>query len=99
MADRWSSQNKSWTVLRQDVANATCVNAGVNAVVDKAGAVGCRAERRCGGAGRYPLDGEARDCWIECFASTVVGTDQVRTEHNHVLVLGLCGADGLCRFQ
>ena len=55
-------------------ANATCVNAVVNRVVDRAGAAACREQRKCPGDGSYPRDGEERNCWVECFASTVVGS-------------------------
>lgn len=56
-------------------ANATCVNAAVNKLVDSAGAAACRKQRRCQGDGSYPRDGEERNCWVECFASTVIGSN------------------------
>jgi hypothetical protein len=56
-------------------ANATCVNAAVNALVDRAGAAACRKQRQCPGDGSYPRDGSQRNCWVECFASTVIGSD------------------------
>ena len=68
-------ENTSWQVVGKTVANATCVNAAVNALVDRAGAAACRKQRQCPGDGSYPRDGEERNCWVECFASTVVGSD------------------------
>jgi hypothetical protein len=39
-------ENRSWAVVGKAVANATCVNAAVNAVVDHAGAAACREQVR-----------------------------------------------------
>ena len=58
-------ENVSWRVLRKSVFNASCVNAAVNAVVDRAGAAACRHARRCPGSGHFPRDGALpaeRDC-------------------------------------
>ena len=70
-------QGVSWSVAAKAVANATCVNAHVNAVVDRAGAAACREARTCpGSSSAYPLDGasvEERNCWVECFVASVLG--------------------------
>ena len=51
-------ENVSWAVVGKAVANATCVNAAVNEVVDRAGAAACRKQLQCPGDGSYPRDGE-----------------------------------------
>ena len=68
-------QGVSWSVTAKAVANATCVNAQVNAVVDRAGAAACREARTCNSS-TYPLDRasvEERNCWVECFIVSVLG--------------------------
>jgi hypothetical protein len=99
-------ENVSWAVVGKAVANATCVNAAVNEVVDRAGAAACRKQLQCPGDGSYPRDGEVsqsrlllsltsssphphlisphphritlqeRNCWVQCFASTVIGSEK-----------------------
>jgi hypothetical protein len=71
-----AGQDVSWHVISKSIANATCVNAHVNEVIDRAGAAACREERKCPGASTYPLDGasvERRNCWVECFSAALLG--------------------------
>jgi hypothetical protein len=63
-------------VVSKSLANATCVNAAVNVVVDRAGAAACRSERKCPGTGSYPIDSasiEERNCWVECYIAALLG--------------------------
>eukprot|EP01050_Picozoa_sp_SAG11_P012382 SAG11_NODE_1372_length_5095_cov_15.640312_1_plen_677_part_00 len=92
-------QNRSWRVQAKAVSNATCVNSAVNRAVDRAGAAACRRQRHCPGDGSYPLDGEERNCWIECFASTVAGGFPGAVTWDGAPVGGMAAAELLKAFE